>query len=286
MKRILIPLVIAFLSTAGWLALASWKSLPVYEIASPVALAVPPMTNGEYAEVIGSHARPYVVEIQAAGGAVLIFGADHTKDPEDPQIERIRELWDAFALTVALSEMLLGILFPGLMDSVKTFSEPGAVYRLARRDRIPAWTWEPGTETRMAALLRQPFTPEQIALRVVLGPYFSNRRFGRPDNPEGMVAETVRKRGNWPGIEGILESVEDVDAAWRRHFPEGPDWREVSDEYGLPGFLAGIDDNLARDEHFAQVVIDLVRKGERVFAVAGVSHAVKLEPTLHAVLAP
>jgi hypothetical protein len=98
------------------------------------------------------------------------------------------------------------------------------------------------------------------------------------------VAEAVRKRGGWPGLEGVFRGVADVEAAWQRHFPEGPDWRDVSDQFGLPGFLAEIDGNRARDAHFLRVVVDLVRRGERVFAVAGSSHAVKLEPALRAAL--
>lgn len=83
-----------------------------------------------------------------------------------------------------------------------------------------------------------------------------------------------------------LVTVADIDTAWKRYFPDGPDWREVSDEYGLPGFLKDISSNAARDEHFARVLIDLVQKGERVFAVAGFSHAVKLDPVLRAVFEP
>jgi hypothetical protein len=43
--------------------------------------------------------------------------------------------------------------------------------------------------------------------------------------------------------------------------------------------------NAARDEHFARVIIDLVRKNGRVFAVCGSSHAVKLDTALRAALA-
>jgi hypothetical protein len=55
---------------------------------------------------------------------------------------------------------------------------------------------------------------------------------------------------------------------------------------GLPGYLHEVwtTSNAARDEHFARVIIDLVRKNERVFAVCGSSHAVKLEPALRAAL--
>lgn len=245
------------------------------------------MSGAEYEAVISTHPRPYIVEVTAEnGGAVLIYGAEHTQDPQDPQIEDIHNRWDDFQPTVALVESQLGILFPVLMDPVETFSEPGAVYALARRDDVLTYSWEPSLEVEMAALLAQPFSQEQIALYVVLTPYFSNRRFGLPDDPEGMVREAVRKRSDWPGIEDVFADVAAVEATWQTYFPDGPDWRDVSDEFGLPGFLADIDGNLARDEHFIRVVIDLVGQGERVFAVAGSSHAVKLDEALQAALHP
>ena len=37
-----------------------------------------------------------------------------------------------------------------------------------------------------------------------------------------------------------------------------------------------------RDEHLAAVVADLARRGERVFAITGSSHAVKLEAAARA----
>jgi hypothetical protein len=41
---------------------------------------------------------------------------------------------------------------------------------------------------------------------------------------------------------------------------------------------------LKRDEHFARVIIHFARSGERVSAVAGSSHAVKLDAALRATL--
>jgi len=40
--------------------------------------------------------------------------------------------------------------------------------------------------------------------------------------------------------------------------------------------------NQVRDRHAARVILDLLTKGERVFALAGGSHAVKQEPVLRA----
>ncbi len=285
LRRIGLGLLILWGLVVLWGFLFAWRSVPTYLPEKSIGLPQPVMDDAAYAAVISTHPRPYIVEVTAVnGGAVLIYGAEHTKNPQDPQIEDIQRRWDNFQPTVALVESQLGILFPGLMDPVETFSEPGAVHALARRDGIITYSWEPPLEVEMAALLEQPFSQEQIALYVVLTPYFSNRRFGLPDDPEAMVAETVRKRREWPGIEDAFADVAAVDAAWQTYFPDGPDWRDVSDEFGLPGYLAEIDGNLARDEHFIRVVIDLVQQGERVFAIAGSSHAVKLDDALQAAL--
>lgn len=287
LRRIGVGLLIVWGLIVVWGLLFAWRRLPTYLPERPIELPQPVMNNAAYEAIISTHLRPYIVEITAVNqGAVIIYGAEHTRDPLDPQIEDIQTRWDNFQPTVALVESQLGILFPVLMDPVETFSEAGALYALARRDDVVTYSWEPPLEVEMAALLAQPFTQEQIALYVILTPYFSNRRFGLPDDPEGMVREAVRKRSDWPGIEDVFADVEAVDAAWQTYFPDGPEWRDVSDEFGLPGFLAEIDGNLARDDHFIRVVIDLVEQGERVFAVAGSSHAVKLDEALQAALNP
>jgi len=119
---------------------------------------------------------------------------------------------------------------------------------------------------------------------MMLGPYFSNLRHGRPEDPEAFGEEFRAERVGWAGLENTFATVAEIDSAWRARFPDGPDWRDVSDEHGLPGFLGGMDANQARDEHFARVVIELVRQGERVFAVCGLSHAVRLQPALRRTL--
>jgi hypothetical protein len=165
------------------------------------------------------------------------------------------------------------------MDPVETFSEPGIVHALAREAGIPTYSWEPPIAVQMESLLSQA-SPEQVALYVVLTPAFSARRFGTAEDSEKIVKESIKDRSDYPGIKNAFESLADVDAAWNKYFPDGPDWRDVTDEFGLPGYLGGIDGNIARDEHLVSSVIDLVQKGERVFVIAGVSHAVKVENVL------
>jgi hypothetical protein len=58
--------------------------------------------------------------------------------------------------------------------------------------------------------------------------------------------------------------------------------RKTSDEYGLPGYLSTMADraNMIRNQHLLCVIDELRARGERVFVVCGLSHAVCLDPAL------
>jgi hypothetical protein len=246
---------------------------------------VPILSMAQYDSLSEIHRRPYVVRIETGFGALLLFGATHTQDPADPQLGLLRREWEAFRPNTALVEGRLGFLFPYLMDPVKEYGEMGATAALARSDGVPLYSWEPRREWEVATML-DSFPAERVALFYVLRPYFSGIRFGRPADPEGFVEEFRRKRTRYPGLEGTLPSIAAIDSVWARDFSGLPDWRETSDEHGLPGYLRDLSarSNALRDEHLAAVLIDLVRRGERVFAVSGSSHAVKLDAALHAAL--
>lgn len=74
-----------------------------------------------------------------------------------------------------------------------------------------------------------------------------------------------------------------MDRIWTRDFPER-DWRRESDHDGLPGYLHTVAEDVgtARDVHLSQLVLGLMREGQRVFVLAGSAHAVKIEPVLRA----
>jgi hypothetical protein len=285
------PLKLVFWSVTGvavaavavvWLV--AWRSPPYYD-APPAALPVPILTMAEYDEVSQAHPRPYLVRVQASPGGLLLFGAAHTRDPSDPELAMLAREWDAFRPTVALVEGRLGFLFPHLMNPVEEYGEMGAAAARARASDIPLYTWEPRREWEIRRML-DSFPAPRVALFYVLRPYFGQLRFGRPGSPEEFVEEYRRKRTQYPGLEGTLTSMAAIDSLWARDFPGLPDWRETSDEYGLPGYLADLfaRSNALRDEHLAAALLDLVHRGERVFAVAGSSHAVKLDAALHAAL--
>lgn len=166
-----------------------WWPLERYEPSLEKPLRGQVLSPEEY-DRLHPHAEPYVVEIHADTGRVLLFGSRHTFDPADPQLDSLRAAWSRLEPDALLVESRLGLFVPLFGDPIRAFGEMGAAYAIARERGVPAYSWEP------------PPTNQNQA------------------------------------------------------------------------------------EHLLAAIVDLVRSGERVFVVAGSSHAVRLERALLTELAP
>jgi len=250
-----------------------------------VAVPVPVMTMEQYGAVVSSHPRPYVLRYEPTPGALICYGSEHFYDPASPALQAIAGEFGAFKPTVVLVESRLGVYWGGQDAAVCAFGESGLVDVLARRAGLRIFTLELPLEDEVAGVLKW-FSPKQTALFYILRPYFGQRRNGPPDDPDGVVGDSLRKRTRIPGLENTFTSIADIDAYWKQELPDKSDWRDCDDRYGWPGFLNGVaaKANQVRNDHWLQVAADLVRGGERVFMVCGSSHAVRLEPALKALL--
>jgi hypothetical protein len=260
--------ILVVVALLGVVFIFAWKS-PKYYVASlhaeqPILL---------FKDYTTDHAKPYVIQKEN----LVIFGGEHTKDPKHPQLQQLEQSWTRLKPTIALVEGRLGFLLPPFMDPVKHLGEGGKVKELAAKDGIPIYNWDLSKEA-LANELQQTFTREQIALAQILNPYFGNLRFGKPSSPEAFI-EPYLKRAAYVGLESRFQSVDDIDKAWKRYFPE-LDWRDVSDETRLPGYLGNLMEagNNLRNQHLVNAVKELTAKGERVFVICGSSHAVCVEP--------
>lgn len=218
--------------------------------------------------------NPYILSIDPDGpGALLYYGASHTRDPDHPQLEDITSRWKAFAPTVALYEgRSRGFFYGALIEPFAGLPEPALVHKLARRDGVVIYTLEPTYSEEVAQLLDR-FTPEQVALYFFLRVYSSEA--GGVAN-EALARDLLAKRTDVDGLRGSLTTLADVDRVWQRDFPVQADWSVVQ---GEPGYLANISDQSReiRGRHMARVLIDLVERGERVFAVVGSGHVIRQE---------
>ncbi len=225
--------------------------------------------------------NPYVLSIEPEeGGALLYYGASHESDPDHPQIADIQSRWREFRPTVALYEGRQRRFFYGaLIEPFAGLPEPALVHKLARRDGVELFSLEPSYEDEVAEHLRS-YTPEQVALFFFRRVYLSESG-GQAD--DDLARHLLGKRTDVAGLRGSLATLDDVDQVWTRDFPGHGDWRT---EPGEPGYLGEISDasRRIRGEHMIRILVDLVRKGERVLAVVGSGHVIRQEWNLRTLL--
>jgi hypothetical protein len=260
----------------------SWSPGPeVYPHASALASSALPARFRTWAEhdaiVARTWPKPYVLELND----LVFYGAHHTSDRDDPQLADIEARWEAFRPTVALNEGRRRGYFLGPFAKIGSKGESQLVHELARRDGVAFFTLEPPYEQEVGALLKR-WTPEQAALYFTMRVYWGESG-GKAD--EGLAEHLRKKRTNVEGLRGSIESVADIDRVWKREMAGYPDWRTMKEE-PAGSLLAKIadDSRRVRGEYMARTLIDLARRGERVFAVAGSGHVIRLELILREAL--
>lgn len=261
-------IILLLIVLCGIIYVVAWKSPGYYIVTgNPSTDSIIPFKK--YGEII-DHRRPFII---SAPGKYCIVGSTHTRDPKEPEIVLIEKEWNKLKPTVALIEGRLGFLIPGIMDPVKNLGEGGKVKALAQKDNAAVYNWDLSKEV-LAKQLLQKFSAEQIALSQILNPYFGQLHFGKPSSPENFIAEYF-KRAKYVGQENNFKSAADIDLAWKKYFPTGPDWRNVSDENGLPGYLEDMIrfTNDLRNRQLVSAIKELTAKGEKVFVICGSSHA-------------
>lgn len=271
--KIALWMIAIILSLLGSIYLVAWKSPKYYKLEKAISSKDSIVPFRDYS-AWANHPRPFIVE----GDNYVIIGAPHSRDPKNPDLRLIHQKWKKLKPTVALVEGRLGFLIPYLMDPVKQLGEGGYVKKLAGRDGVPVYNWDLSKEA-LAAALQDSFSKEQIALAQILNPYFSNLRFGRPASPENYI-QPFLKRAAYVGQEAGFKNAGAVDFAWKKYFPQGPDWRDVSDEKELPGYLSSMmaASNDLRNRQLVGIVKELTAKNERVFLICGSSHAFCISP--------
>lgn len=272
-KKIGLTIGICLLLFMVWGYFNVWRSPKYYMQKNSCNIFENILTMKQYGELVNTHKRPYVYNNEN----ILVFGSEHTKNPDDPQLKMIETSFKELKPTTVLVEGRLGFFIPNVMNPVKKFGENGKVAELARKNDAQIYSWETPKNELLNAL-QDKFEAERIALKEILTPYFGNLRFGKPKSPEAFVQDYLF-RAEWLGVQDKINTIQDIDSIWKKDFPNEKDWRDTNDQWGLPGYLAEISDysNFIRNQNLVCTINDLIDKGERVFVICGSSHAVCIE---------
>jgi hypothetical protein len=243
------------------------------------------MTWAEYRQV--DHAVPYVLDICAADSRLLYFGAQHSFKPDDVQVALIEAMWADVEPTVAFNE---GGDPPTLEDraaAVRLNGEAGLVRHLAWKHRVKVASLDP-PRSKVAEQLRKSYSSEQVKLFFLLGAVQTHRR--NPTEPFETRMERVFSifaKTKW--LEAPPNTLAELETVYRRYLPGTV--ADLSEEWFDPQksetFLNAMsrEANDFRDEFMVQLLVDHIRKRDRIFAVVGASHVVRQEDAIRAAVA-
>ncbi len=237
----------------------------------------------QYAAI--EHKSPYVLEFKAGPGALLFYGAEHTGNPDDPQIADIQRRWAAFRPDVAYNEGGNPPTLRDMREAVQKYAEPGLLRFLAGRDEIPVATFEPSFDEEVSHVLKT-YSPQQVkvfyALRQVAEAHVAAGSAPLDDRISDWLSNYLPAHG----LKNPPNSLAELAVACKSLFPEMADWHKVSEDWFDPtqsihytNELAN-DSGMFRDQHIFRVLVDRARRGDLVFAVIGASHVVVQEPAL------
>lgn len=257
-----------------------WTSPPEYTPASYRDWKGDILSNEEYSE-FGDHERPFIFTIKGRGKAVVL-GLEHTKNEKDAGLDSIAHYFHLFNPSHVFIEGRLGFLINGIQNPVKKYGEQGFTARLAKKNNTKLFTWEPSKDIEIKMMVNK-FGKKKTALFYSIRPYFSNFRHGKPENPEKTMDNYIKSRTKHALLKNEILGWQYIDSIWQSDFSHEINWRDYSDEYGWPqGYLADMSsfNNMIRDIHLCQIIVDLVNRGETVLLTVGSSHAVKIKHAL------
>jgi len=232
---------------------------------------------------------PYVLELNGSDGTLMYYGARHSMDPDDPQMEDIEHHWDDFKPTTAFLEGGIWPLDESRSAAIRNSGEQGLVRFLADRDGARIRSIDPTPQSQARHLLRR-FPPDQIKVYFVLLHTMVMCRSGKQPPSLRYVELILNDFNRIPAFSCSPCNPEEFQRFIAHTFDEMKDWRSISDLYfyqpAKGRFLVRMHQCLSefRDRHMLKVLSKAVKNGERIFAVVGHSHVAVQEPVLRTML--
>jgi hypothetical protein len=193
--------------------------------------------------------------------------------------------WRAATPTLAFFEGPERAPDDSIVEAIRNGGESALVRHLAQRDGVRLASLEPPPRAETDVLVRQ-FGVERVKIFYVLREVARLRENERLDQAR-LTAVTARllagMNQRFPQLAGVLTTIDELDATYRRIWPGPATWWQASLDWFDP-LRPSIDSggvftnevarasSRLRDRFMFEHLVAAVRRGERVFAVAGRLH--------------
>ena len=227
----------------------------------------------------------YILEVDSEKGALLYYGSFHRVDPSDPQFEDIERKWNAFRPTVAYCEGNIWPLMESREEAIRNYGEQGLLRYLAGRDGVPIRCLDRSI-LQQAQYLRNYFMAEEVCLYFVLRQSSIHQMMKKDSSDLSYVDNFLSGFAVQYYMRGTPRNLHEFKSTVSRLLPGLENWENVPSSYFYRPekgrFLAEIHFRLNefRDHYMLTLLLDELKKGQRVFAVVGRSHVVKQEAVL------
>jgi hypothetical protein len=245
------------------------------------------MTYEEYNKL--SISPPYVLNLTTNSGGLIYFGAEHMYDSSNHQFAQIDSLWKMFKPTIAFSEGGLWPIAKTREQAIERYGEQGLLGFLANRDQIPIQSVEPNRRDEVRAVT-ETIKPEQLKLFYILRQVVQFRRMRDSISIDEKVRNFIAEISEVPGLQCPPNTSAELEKSYQKTISKNGNWRNVAGEWVYPTENEKYTNQIARavsryrNEHMVRLLVQQVKKGERVFAVVGMTHVVMQEPALRDVL--
>jgi hypothetical protein len=163
--------------------------------------------------------------VSSSKGRLYYFPAGHSSDPADPQFREIERAWSKVKPTIAFYEGPNRPIAATRDETIKQVGESGFVRFLATRDAIQFVTLEPSPQDE-ANFIMQKFSPEQVKLFYVLreAARLRERRKLPETDLRASIAQLLERASKIKGIGSVINSLDELDAAYRRYWESPAHW--------------------------------------------------------------
>ena len=236
---------------------------------------------------------PYSYTLGSGKQKLFMFGAVHFRDADDPQFVTMKDMWREFmalkGAKIALVESGVGSFRSTFEGSVASSREEGATQWLAFQEGMGILCADLEF-VEMLKHLSEKFESNDIAYWVI-----SREMFNRIRNPGGRSAEDVLLTNLARYRRAFKEIGVDTDRTWfdTKHTemfgPQSIDdddfWKKLA-SWSAPKVFNDIIEfeSRLRNERIYSVIEHLWKLGRSIFVTYGATHAVQLEPALHAMV--
>lgn len=219
------------------------------------------------------------------GKELLFIGTNHTFNPTDPQIAGVEALFTAFAPTLVLLEGGDWPLAETKEQAVTKYGEMGFTRFLASKTNITTISADaPLGETIAAGLKQHTAVDTKLYFALRLVPQWAKQSTGKTmeENMRDYLASA--KFNSYFPPNTPPQNIEELVQQLSKRLPALKDWKTMTYNLSFDGgdksFLNDVDYtvNNFRNNYFKDQIFAGLRKGERVFVIAGYTHLGKIAP--------